>query len=196
MGQPAVYYLTPKALRLLRDIVGANERAIHAMYKNKSVSEAFMGYKLTIMRAYLVLRDAYPDIYNAFTSTESADFEYLPEPKPDLYLSRRAPSETLPNDYLLDILVDTQMFIVKKRIKAYIEHYDSGDWGEGEYPPILFVCPDGKTEARVLRYAETLLEDIEIHTTTLKALLGSSIGIKQIWSTALEPEMLLSLDEA
>src|SRR5476651_357600 len=96
-GKGATYYLTPKALRLLRDMYKLNEAVLRNLLKNKRLSDGFIDDNLTIMAAYLKLREAYPDSFNVFSVSELGDFDYFPEPKPNLYLSRKEPVDGLPS---------------------------------------------------------------------------------------------------
>src|ERR1039457_3276306 len=50
-GKGASYYLTPKAVRLLRDSYKLNETTLCTMLKNKRLSEVFVKHNLTIMAA-------------------------------------------------------------------------------------------------------------------------------------------------
>lgn len=192
------YYLAPKALRFLKDAQDINEQALHSMYKNKTVSSGFIDHNLDVLKAYLSIRD---DSFDIFTKSELGIFDYFPEPKPDLYINRIDPLDDTPNEYLLDIFTDTQTFVIKKRIKLYIEHYDSGEWeaeSETDYPAILVVCPSARVEKQIQEHAATILDnagidELQIYTTTIKALLGARGSEVSIWSSVYEPERLLHL---
>lgn len=197
-GKGASYFLAKKALTYLRDKHHMNQQVLHALYKNKTVGNAFVDHNIDIFAAYLALRDSYSGAFHIFTKTETADYGYFPEPRPDLYLNRIKPSDTSPNEYMLDIFTNSQLFIIKKRIAVYLEHFESGDWeseAETAYPAILIACPDSRMEERLqLHVAKVLdnpgIDDLNIYTTTVKALVGSDT---LIWSDVIEPEKLLSL---
>jgi len=57
---------------------------------------------------------------------------------------------------MLDIFEDTIPFTaIARRIAAYVEHHDSGDWNEDEpddYPKLIFVCNSPRLERRLQRY--------------------------------------------
>ncbi len=59
---------------------------------------------------------------------------------------------------MLDIFhEDTLYWLRRKRIKTYMEHIDSGEWdavSSDGYPSLLFVTPNEKVQARVLKEAE------------------------------------------
>lgn len=197
-GKGAVYYLAPKALTYLRDEYGFHEQVLHAMYKNKSVSPAFIEHNLTVFRTYLALRDSYPDTFHAFTKYELATYDYFPEPKPTFYLNRIKPLADGHNEYMLDIFVDTPAFVMKKRFAAVVEHYESGDWeaeAQTDYPTILFVYPDSKGEERLQAHiAKTLdntgIDDLTVYTTTVKALTSKQ---DTTWTDTLKPQKLMRL---
>ncbi len=198
-GKGAIYYLLPKSLRLLRDEYGLDNTVIHAMYKNRTVSQAFIDHNLRTLSAYLAVQKAYLNNFHVFTKYELTPFTYFPEPKPDLYLNCRVPAIDRPNEYILDICPDTQFFVLKKRLNALVEHFESGEWEAGsetDYPTVLFVCPDAAIERKLQMVAIKTLEnmgidELQIYTTTQKSLLASNNG--SVWSSVYSPEQLISL---
>jgi DNA-binding MarR family transcriptional regulator len=176
------YYLAPKALRLLRGDPQLDDKTLLNMYKNRSISDVFISHNIDVFKVYLSFRDKYPDTFQIFTKSEMGVFTSFPVPKPDLYLSRIKPSKKLPNEFLLDIFTDAPQFIIKKRAKAYIEHYDSGEW-EAEartpYPAVLIVCPDSKIETNLQAHINRILDNMGIDGLIIR-----TISIK----TLLEPD--------
>lgn len=192
-GKSAAYYLTSKSIQFLKESFTLNNKVLMNMYKNKTVSDNFIDEKLLAMRTYLALRESYPDVFNIYTPQELGGFNDLPDPKPSLYLHRIKPSESKPNDYVLDIISDSRLFIIKKRVQAYIEHCDSKVWGEDAYPTVLLVLGNSRAEYNVLKYTEPLLEDFDIYATTIKRLQGSDGNNNGIWSDAVETDRLIML---
>lgn len=187
LGKPASYFLATKGLKLLRDEYGLSQKVLHNMYKNKSLSQSFIDHNQNIATVCLNLRAIYQDTFSIFTKSEIADLDYMPEQLPDLYLNRKEPSQDKPNEYLLDIFTDTQFFIIKKRIDAYIEHFDSGDWPNSQYPTVLIACPDARTEEKLHKHIQITLdnnyiddEDLRFMTTSTKASLDGTS--KEIWT--------------
>lgn len=201
-GKGASYYLAPKALKVLRDNHGFNETILHTMYKNRTVSETFIDHCLDVFRAFLELSSVYPETANIYTKYELGGLDYFPSPAPDLYISRIDASKNAQADFFLDIFTNTQLFVIKKRIALYLEHYESGDW-ESEtktnYPTLLIACPDGRTEEKLQDYVEKALEgagidDLRIYTTTAKALLSLSGNGPANWTKTSDPEKMLGLN--
>ena len=184
-GRGAQYYLTTKGIKELKQVMDLNDGVARSFYKNKSVSDAFVEHSLAIFKAYLAIRNQYPEQFTILTKTESADYDQFPEPKPDLFLQSDAAS------YFLYLYTDTQLFVIQKHIKQTIEHENEGEW-PGSFPSVLIACPNPRIEHKLQKHLEPLLEDFEFYTTTSKALLSEKPE-KAIWSDPVEPEKLTIL---
>lgn len=202
LGKSATYYLTKMGIKYLRDNFNVDERAIHTMYKNAAVSETFAQHCLDVFRAYLNIKELYGDEFTVLARPEVLEYDYMPEPSPDLYLTRASQLENKPNKYLLDILTDTQFFIVKKRIDAYIKHSEEGDWPEKVYPTILIICDDSRIEDKLTSYVQKQLEDNYIEnadlifmTTTKRAFLAKEHITDAIWTNISNPSKTQALQK-
>jgi hypothetical protein len=201
LGKGASYYLVDRGLRRLRDEPGINKSALRAMSKNKLLSTPFVDHNLDIAEAYLALRNSYPGTFHMFTKSEQGSFDYFPNPKPDLYLNRIKPTRSHRREYMLDVLTHDPLFIIKKRIAVYMEHYDDGEWeaaADTDYPAILIVVKDSRVEKQLQEHTARRLEgqgldgELSIYTTTIKALLDEQSQETAVWSDVLEPEDLVS----
>lgn len=172
------YGLAPKALPLLR-AEGLNDQVLHAMYKNKTVLEPFIDHQITVLKLYIALRD--PKLY-IYSKTEQCVFEDFPQPRPDLFIRRIKPLKTKPNLYFLELYHDQPLFIIKKRLKALIAHYDT-EWPESIYPTLLFVLANERIAKSFQKYADSLLEDvgmeeeININAQTIKSLIAEKLAL-------------------
>jgi hypothetical protein len=167
------YGLAPKALPILR-AEGLDEQVLHTMYRNKTVLEEFIDHQTTVLKLYIALRD--PKLH-IFSKTEQYVFEDFPQPRSDLFIRHIKPLKSKPNLYFLELYHDQPLFIIKKRLKALIAHYDT-EWPDPNYPTLLFVLADERTAKNFQKYADSLLEDmgmeeeIGVLTTTLTELLN------------------------
>jgi hypothetical protein len=199
-GKPASYYLTTKGIKLLIDN-GIDEKALSPLSRNKTTSSVFVDHLLEVMQVYLNLRAIYPETFTMFARTELGQFDYFPSPNPDIYLQRINSSDETTNDYLLDIFTDPRLFIMRKRIDAYIKHFQEGYWEaatKDKYPAVLLVCPDSTIEKKVIKYAVRALDsvgeaDLLFYTTTIQALNSSNDLDKLIWTQVFEDEELVSI---
>ena len=167
LGKAARYYLAPKALKHLRDEYGLNSAVLHARYKDAHVSEAFVDHTIKIVEQCTGIRSAYPNMFTMYTKAELADSNEFPQPLPDLYITRINESEGVPTSYFLDIVSDMQLFLIKKRIVQYIEHYESGDWNGLVYPTIILVCADVSTMKKLGAYIQDTLDNAFIEESEL-----------------------------
>ncbi len=182
VGRGAEYYLTNAGILYLRDNYKLNKLVLHAMYKNKSLGQPFIQKCLLIYQVYIQLQKQYGDMFTLLTKTEVADIKGFPTPLQDLFIYSDD------NEYLLDIFTDNLFYLIKKRIDQLIEHYESGDWPEKDYPTLLLVFTDSRTEAKARAYIEKSKDDNYIDdgdlifmTTTQKALLGANT--QNIWTS-------------
>ena len=199
-GKGPRYYLLPKSLKVLRGEPNISPKALHNMYKSKSLSSKFIDHNLDVFGVYLVLRDKHPKIFDIFTRVELTPYDYFPRPKPDLYLNKHNETGDLTNEYILDIFTNVPLFIIKKRVNDLIRHYDLGDWEaetETDYPAILLVCANTRTENSLRSYIyETLddkgIDELRIYTTSLKVL-ASAETKKPTWASIYENSRAVNL---
>lgn len=186
-SEPAFYYLSTKGIKYLKQRFPLNDKIVQANYKNRTVGGEFINHNIAVFKAYLMLNRHYKDRYNVFTKAELAKFDQYPEQLPDLFLAAKEGNK----DYMLDIFLQEPFFVIKKRIKYFVEHHNE-DWSSNDpYPSILLVCPDARNENRVIQYTESQLEDFDFLITTSKAFLNDSNPA--IWTNPTDPEALLSL---
>ena len=199
-GKGAIYYLTVKSINLLKDDPDFNNQVLHAMRKNNIVSDPFIDHNITVMKACLALKHQYPNIFHIFTKSELGDYSFFPDPRPDLYLNRIKPSDTTTNEYIFEMFLNETLFVIKKSVLAYIEHFESGEWeaeAESIYPTILIACPNSRVEANLQAHVAKILDnmgidELNIYTTTIKALIDPNNSI-EIWTNINNPELLLNL---
>ena len=149
-----------------------NSAVLHSNYKNPRLSDGFVDQCLDIFQLYIDIQTQQPDIFKVLTRSELADATSLfPDPMQHLYLQRIEPGKTN-NLILLEIIPDTQKFIIKKRIDQYVSHYEDGDWSEDEYPTIYLINPNSRITDYIESYYQQILDTnlIEQDTFQIKAI--------------------------
>ena len=197
-GKQAIYYLRPKAIRILKDQYGFNDSALNVMLRNASLSESFMQHHLEVIKVYLSLKKHYGEAFHIFSQYELTNFDYFMHPLPDLYLHRIKQHNNLPTDYVLNIFTDKPTFVIKKLLDSYWKHCDSNTWQadtKTQYPTILICCPSPRVESTIQAFSERLIDrtggdELNILTTTNKALLSEE---PTVWSDVLEPDKTIKL---
>ena len=194
------YYLTRQGLLYIGHDQNISKHSLRPKSKNKSVGSAFIDHAVDVFRAYLSLRRSYPGVFDIFTINELGEYDYFPNPKPDLYLNR-VKYQKGTNEFMLYLEHANPSFVTKKRFDKLLEHFDSGEW-ETElgtpYPAILFVLSDSGSERRIQRYITDKLygagiDDLQIMTTSIKALALSKEP--KIWSGIQDTDRLVDLTD-
>lgn len=142
------------------------------------------------LKTFNSLNAHYGDSFDTFTRNELYAQDYFPDSRPELYLRRRVPT-TQPNEFMLFMINDVQLFLVKKKMKNWLSHYEEKGW-DCDYPTILLVCITASVARRVGEYLLDLGLDVELHIllTTKEAVLG---GKSKIWIDYQIEESLLNL---
>ncbi len=198
--KPAAYHLMSEGLSVLKTMPGLNPTVLHAIRNDKRAGPVFIEESLLLLRLYVNLVRVFGDTLSFYTKSELAQYDFFPERLPDAHLTFKGePSNS--KSYMLEFIkAATPFFVVKLRISQYIEHYESGDWDETgtDYPAILLVCETPALERRLQKHAEYALdqsdaEELEVYTTTTKALKDISGKDDAILSDVYEPESLKPL---
>ena len=187
----AIYYLSAKGIRYLRETQLYAEPQLHVMHKNGYASQAFVDLHLLLVRIQIILRSQYLGVFQHYSRIEATALDDDITAKPDVYL-RRHDETKQPGEYFLYVITDIQLFIIKRLIKKIIADYDV--WPSDEYfPTLLLVCPTLSVARRIVKYLESLELDDEpnFFITTSSALLQADNP--EVWIPYLEDEQLISL---
>lgn len=199
-GRAAEYYLTPRGARTLTsyydslpkaspDRKSLNASIVKSFYKNKTVSDSFIVHCLSVVDMYHTLKELYGDKLRIYSQAILADYAQFPTWRPDLYLSLKTPESS--QIYMLDIWDDTKPFFVSvRKIRNYLNHQENEGWivdGQ-EYPYILAVCKDDKTQKKLNRQIIKALnenyisDEITYATTTIEQLRKATKPTDKLWS--------------
>ncbi len=170
-GKFAAFYLLPKGLQYLKSIDAAEPQALKMMYNDPKASDKFVDFCLAVCRTAQSLVSFYGEEARVFTRTELLNYDYFPQPQPDLYLSIKRKTT---RHYFVDLYDDTTpAFVLVKKIKKYAEHYESGEWEStgSDYPEAILVCTSRKAEQRLRKkLLESIRADITVYTCTITEL--------------------------
>lgn len=186
LGRPAVYSLTGKGLRAVRDYKPGyfSDAVIRNQYKNGSASLQLVDHSLDVAKLGVQLYKQYDSKYDIFAKSEIDQFEAFLRPLPELYIrTSRTDEDDQPIHYQLEtIKAGTFTWMIKKRINAHQEWFDENNeegWEfEDNYPTLLLVCDNKSTEKRVHHLVSGKYMDFETLTTTRERL---TTGKKKVW---------------
>ena len=199
-GKPGAYYLTAEGARKLQETLDFDIR-IKSIYKDKDLSEQFVGYSLELFAFYNRLRAQYKLLDFLTRSVVShEDQDYFPEPLPSAYIRLKAGEQQ--KQFFLEVLHDDQpWFVAVRMILRHIKYVEDSDWEETDTSPaILLVCESERLAKRVQKRIAKAVSDsydegiIEFAVATKEDLLS---GETAIWKTEVngEPLTLKQLDE-
>ncbi len=192
-GIAANYYLTPKAIKLLKNNNKLDQKGLHLLYYNKRASAKFIKHWLDIFRIYLKLMELYKNKLEFFTSTEITNQDQFPRPKLDSYL-------TINNsNYFLELLDNSMSYtLLKRKVNKHIKHYETEEL-KGDYPTILLICSTEAIKAMITKYLRYTLDkmgidELEFLITTKKQLLKQKDNKQTIWRAMMgEDEELFNI---
>lgn len=180
-GKPAIYRLSAKGRRVLRDLdsVKYSEKVLNAIRGNRNTGDQFIDRQLAIFRVHNVLDHYYGEdlVYLTKSNLAAEKFNYMPEVKPDALISL-TDTDTSFFMYLIDQSMPE--FASVRRVAPVFEYEKIGKWetetGE-DLPGLLFACGSNRLETvmrkRIGKMASDNQSDFTIASTTLERLLDS-----------------------
>lgn len=208
-GRGAEYYLTPKGARALVAYIpdtNLHPNVMKALYKNKTVSDAFLMHCVGLVDVILKLQVLYGEKLRIYSSSEVRAYSYFPDWTPDLFLSYKAGSNVVYRAFL-DIWDGSRPFFVSvRKMRNYITYAEEGDWNydAGDYPAILAICATNHDQKKLNRQMKRVLsdasdaDDTPCGTTTLERFNQATQATDKFWayvswSDDLRPMTLLGI---
>ena len=155
MNKPASYYLTPEAVKYLKQAdLDINKELLESRYRESTKSSEFIDLQIAIHRAYIDLSNNLNDKDVLQTGSDIANLEGVIRPLPSLYLD---PADG--NHYFIELTDQQHLFIVRKRIRKYIENYENNEWEWDKYPDVYIVRKSVGDRRRLIEYVEKQMDD-------------------------------------
>lgn len=195
--KPAIYYLNLNGIRYLRTLNEYQPTELRKRYKESAREQSFIDRCLLLADCCVTLEAKsmdnmqYSYVLEADYINPDSEHRFLNELKPQLCFTKQEGAKQ--TTYLVEVFDTTSpRYMLKKRIKDYIEYLDSGEWEaetRDDNPPIALVaCPTTAELIYAKRRTRTLLEDagsddLHIRFATLEKLKQNGVtGI--IWEEA------------
>jgi len=179
-SKPAIYFLGINGIRLLRELGDYPEEDLRKRYKDASRQQDFVDHCLLLADCciHLEARDksgeavTYTYALEADYADPDNDYAFLSESEyihPDLAFTKEAETDDdfINQTYLLQLFdLTTPRYMVKKKLKAYVEYFDDDEWeqykGDEELPIVLIACPTLPELIYAKRYTKKQLEEHEL----------------------------------
>lgn len=175
--KPAVYYLNLNGIRYLRTLNEYPPTELRKRYKESSRQQTFIDRCLILADCCVTLEAKsigdvrYSYVIEAdYVDADNERYFLGDELKPHLCFTRQEATEE--TTYLVELFdAATPRYMLKKRLKDYVEYLNSGDWQNqtkaGRPPIVLLACTTKAELIYAKRRARMLLEDIQDEDTDL-----------------------------
>lgn len=155
-GKSARYYLTLDAVRFLSNKEHRLSKQVLATRRREvEKSTEFIDTQVGIFKLYLDIKDATTDNLVILTATEISTLKGFIRPYPGLYVQNR----TTGRQYFVDLTDGQHLFLAKKRIRKYIDHYESDKWEGKNYPEVVIIRSRESERKQLDWYIKQQLED-------------------------------------
>ena len=157
MNKSALYYLTKHGVDLLKTIVEPEQP--EAIWKSRlrdaTRSTEFIDQQVAIHAAYNILKGQLGDSADIATTLELYGTEGIIKPIPGLLVTPKRGSH-----YCVELADNQHLFLIRKRIRKYIQNYDNHEWGWEEYPDVYIVrTTTANDRTRLRKYASLKMEE-------------------------------------
>ncbi len=165
--KPAVYCLTTKARKILKEQKGCKLSVLNQIYREKDLSEEFRAHCCYVAKIYLQLRDQYEKTKGKgeikfFTKVELTGYDYFPKPFPDGYFVIEQKGKHI-RRYLLEVLdLNIPKRVLKERIRRYIAS-EQGDWNvmtnNLKFPTVLFILRNKHKQRNIRKLIQKVRDE-------------------------------------
>lgn len=173
--KPAIYYLGLNGIRYLNTVGGYNTGELRKRYTESSRKQSFIDRCLLLADCCINLEArsvsgnrTYAYWLEADYADSNNEYHFLAESElirpPLCYVKTDKSAGIIETTYLVEIFdTTTPRYMIKKKLKGYIEFLDSNEWeggGGSELPIVHIACPSVAELIYAKRYTRKLLEDI------------------------------------
>ncbi len=185
---PAVYYLAPKAIHILKENENCDSTILQKIYKEKTRTNKFITRCLTIADLYFFFlsQKSREQELHFFTASMLAKYKYFPDPLPAAFIAVKEKETT--RRYFLDTFDEyIPSSVIRHRLRSYLQYASSMEWESNAHneplPVILFVCPSERVRKHISFYAKALFEKsyeekLSLFLTTIETIQNNK---KEIW---------------
>ena len=160
--KPAIYYLKTKSKNYLKDQLEKDDKLMKRIYGEKNRSQRFINHCLLSADFYLNLKKSYllEEIF-FYTKVDLTHYNGLPPNNPDAYVAIKKGKKS--KRYFLEVIDEgTPRFVIRAKIKQYLEYYEEQTWQEGTnhpFPKILILCPNDLIKKFLHSFIPRIMEE-------------------------------------
>ena len=156
LNKSARYFLTQQALIFLRS--QADIQLNEAIWKSRKTdgkkTPDFIDLQVALHTAYNDLVARFGDKIAIDTALELHGTEGVIKPVPGLLVRPNTGK-----NFFVEVADGQHLFFVRKRIRKYIENYESNEWEWDAYPNVYFIRSSASDRTRLRKFVYQLMED-------------------------------------
>ena len=189
---PARYTLASEGIKHLLAKGSGNPSQLRYFYRNRSAKPEHIEHSLAVLSVFVRIKQQTSKRFAVYSGSEIAgDSDYI-RPLPDLVLERRTKHDEKPNLLILEVIDPNKPFwFYRSRLKAHQKHFDD-NWKYDDYPTILLIAPDYRTERYMLAMVARRGFDFDVWVTHKKRL--NETKDSKVWATEFEDEEYMEYD--
>jgi hypothetical protein len=155
-NKSARYYLTLQAINYLRTELSLPlDDAIWKSRKgDNNKSNDFIDQQVAIHTAYNALQARLGENATIMTALEMYGTEGIIKPLPGILVSPKSDRH-----FFVELTDGQHLFLAKKRIRKYIDNYESNEWEWDTYPNVYIVRSSPADRSRLKKYVEEQMDD-------------------------------------
>lgn len=155
MNKAARYYLTLQAVSFLKsEVEDISKDLLSSRRRENAKSVEFVDQQVVLHSAYLYLKQKLSSRAVILVATDMNTIEGIIKPLPGLYV-RVSPMK----HYIVELTDNQHLFLVRKRIRKYIENYESYDWEWEAYPTVYIIRKSKADRTRLNKYIEEKMDN-------------------------------------
>ena len=156
LNKSARYFLTQQALMFLRS--QADIQLADAIWKSRKTdgkkTPDFTDLQVALHAAYNDLMARFGDKIAIDTALELHGTEGVIKPLPGLLVRPNTGK-----NFFVEVADGQHLFFIRKRIRKYIENYESNEWEWDTYPNVYFIRSSASDRTRLRKFVYQLMED-------------------------------------
>lgn len=156
LNKSARYFLTQQALTFLRSQpdIQLDEAIWKSRKTDSKKTQDFIDLQIALHATYNDLIARFGDKIAIDTALELHGTEGVIKPLPGLLIK---PSKG--KYFFVEIADNQHLFFIRKRIRKYIENYESNEWEWDTYPDVYFIRSTASDRTRLRKFVEQQMED-------------------------------------
>jgi hypothetical protein len=156
LNKSARYFLTQQALTFLRS--QADIQLADAIWKSRKSdgkkTPDFIDLQVALHKAYNDLIARFGDKIVIDTGLELHGTEGVIKPLPGLLVRPNTGK-----NFFVEVVDGQHLFFIRKRIRKYIENYESNEWESDTYPNVYFIRSSASDRTRLRKFVYQQMED-------------------------------------